>query len=85
MKEDDSEDVNCAFVLATTVTPSSVHDTNYLLYLRVASYRTKDQIKKVYTDKGYYGEPYRHFHSLNETREGIMRKDTKSAELTKYE
>ncbi|MBW2119783.1 MAG: IS5 family transposase [Deltaproteobacteria bacterium] len=85
LKEHASVDVNSGFVLATVLTPASVHDTNYLPYLTVASCHTKDPIKKVYADKGYYGEPNRSFLSLNEIRDGIMRKDTKSAKLTEYE
>jgi IS5 family transposase len=85
LKEHASVDVNSGFVLATTLTPASVHDTKYLPYLTVASCHTKDPIKKVYADKGYYGEPNRSFLSLNEIRDGIMRKDTKSAKLTEYE
>jgi len=71
--------------LATALTSASVHDTNYLPYLTVASCHTKDTINKVYADKGYYGEPNRSFLSLNEIRDGIMRKDTKSTKLTEYE
>jgi len=46
-------DVNSGFILAATLTPASVHDTNYLPYLTVASCHTKDPIEKVYADKGY--------------------------------
>jgi len=78
LKEHASVDVNNGFILATALTSASVHDTNYLPYLTVASCHTKDTINKVYADKGYYGEPNRSFLSLNEIRDGIMRKDTKS-------
>jgi len=85
LKEHASVDVNNGFILATALTSASVHDTNYLPYLTVASCHTKDTINKVYADKGYYGEPNRSFLSLNEIRDGIMRKDTKSTKLTEYE
>jgi IS5 family transposase len=42
-------------------------------------------IKKVYADKGYYGEPNRSFLHMNHIEDGIMRKDTKSTKLTDYE
>jgi hypothetical protein len=41
------------FVLATTLTPASVNDTNYLSYCTTFSRHTKQKIKKVYADKGY--------------------------------
>lgn len=69
LKEHASVDVDNGFILATTLTPSSVHDTNYLPYLALASCHTKDPIKKIYADKGYYGEPNRSFLHLNEIEE----------------
>jgi IS5 family transposase len=39
----------------------------------------------VYADKGYAGEPNRTFLTMNKLKDGIMRKDTKIAKLTKYE
>lgn len=53
-------DVNSGFILAATLTPASIHDTNYLPYLTIASCHTKDPIEKVYADKGYFGHPDRH-------------------------
>ena len=53
LKEHASVDVNNGFVLATTLSPVSVHDTNYLSYLTVASCHTEEAIEKVYPDKGY--------------------------------
>jgi IS5 family transposase len=85
LKEHASVDVNNGFVLATTMTPASVHDTNYLPYLVIASCHTKDPIEKVYADKGYYGEPNRSFLHLNEIADGIMRKDTIGAKITEIE
>jgi len=85
LKEHASVDVNSGFILAATLTPASIHDTNYLPYLTVASCHTKDPIKKVYADKGYFGHPNRSFLHLNGIKDGIMRKDTTTAKLTKIE
>ena len=85
LKEHASVDVNSGFILAATLTPASVHDTNYLPYLTVASCHTKDPIEKVYADKGYFGEPNRSFLHLNGIKDGIMRKDTTTAKLTEIE
>jgi IS5 family transposase len=78
-------DVKSGLVLATTMTPASVHDTNYLPYLTLANCHTQEPIKKVYADKGYYGEPNRSFLHLNEIEDGIMRKDTTAAKITEKE
>jgi IS5 family transposase len=85
LKEHASVDVKSGFVLATTMTPASVHDSNYLPYLTLASCHTEEPIKKVYADKGYYGEPNRAFLHLNDIEDGIMRKDTTRAKITKIE
>jgi IS5 family transposase len=85
LKEHASVDVKSGFVLAVTMTPASVHDTNYLPYLTLASCHTEESIKKVYADKGYYGEPNRSFLHLNEIEDGIMRKDTTRAKITEKE
>ena len=85
LKEHASVDVNNGFVLATTMTPASMHDTNYLPYLAVASCHSEDPIKKIYADKGYFGEPNRKFLHLNGIEDRIMRKDTTTAKLTDYE
>ena len=85
LKEHASVDVKNGLVLATTMTPASVHDSNYLPYLTLASCHTEAPIKKVYADKGYYGEPNRSFLHLNEIEDGIMRKDTRGAKITKVE
>ena len=85
LKEHASVDVNSGFILATTLTPASIHDTNYLPYLTIASCHTKDPIDKVYADKGYFGRPNRGFLHLNGIKDGIMRKDTKTAKLTEVE
>jgi len=57
LKEHASVDVEKGFVLATTLTPASVHDSQYLPYLALASCHTEEPIKKIYADKGYFGEP----------------------------
>jgi IS5 family transposase len=85
LKEHTSVDVKHGFVLATTLTPSSVNDTNYFPYCTVYSKHTKQPIKKVYADKGYAGEPNRNFLALNKIADGIMRKDSTTAKLTEYE
>ena len=85
LKEHASVDVKSGLVLATTMTPASVHDSNYLPYLTLASCHTEESIKKVYADKGYHGKPNRMFLHLNEIEDGIMRKDTRGAKITKRE
>jgi IS5 family transposase len=72
LKEHASVDVKNGLVLATTMTPASVHDSNYLPYLTLASCHAKEPIKKVYADKGYYGEPNRSFLHLNEIEDGLQ-------------
>jgi len=85
LKEHASVDIKNGFVLATTLSRASEHDTNFLPYLTLASCHTKELIKKVYADKGYYGEPNRSFLNLNRIENGIMRKDTKTAKITEIE
>ena len=85
LKEHASVDVNSGFILAATLTRASIHDTNYLPYLTIASCHTKDPIEKVYADKGYFGQPNRAFLHLNGIKDGIMRKDTTTAKLTEIE
>ena len=85
LKEHASVDVDNGFILATMLTPASYHDSKYLPYLAIASCHTKEPIKKIYADKGYFGEPNRVFLQLNDIQDGIMRKDTKTAKLTQVE
>jgi IS5 family transposase len=85
LKEHASVDINHGFVLATTLTPASVNDTNYLSYCTAYSRHTKQPIEKVYADKGYAGKPNRDFLALNDIADGIMRKDSTTAKLTEYE
>jgi len=85
IKEHASVDTNHGFVLATTMTPASVSDTNYLPYCTVYSRHTKQPIEKVYADKGYAGKPNRDFLAINNIADGIMRKDSTTAKLTDYE
>jgi len=59
LKEHASVDVNNGFILATTMTPASVNDTNYLPYFTTYSRHTPQPIEKVYVDKGYAGNPNR--------------------------
>jgi len=85
LKEHTAVDTNHGFVLATTMTPASVNDTNYIPYCTVYSRHTKQPIKKVYADKGYAGKPNRDFLALNNIEDGIMRKNSTTAKLTDYE
>ena len=85
LKEHTSVDVNHGFILATTLTPASVNDTNYLSYCTAFSRHTKQPIDKVFADKGYAGKPNRDFLTLNNIADGIMRKDSTTAKLTEYE
>lgn len=85
LKEHSAVDTRHGFVLATTLTPASVHDSNFLPYCTAFSRHTKQPIKKVYADKGYAGEPNRDFLSLNKIEDGIMRKDSTAAKLTDFE
>jgi IS5 family transposase len=85
LKEHASVDVDTGSILATSISPASVHDSNYLPYCTLASCRTHNPIKKVYADKDYHGRSNRSFLSLNRINDGIMREDTTTAKLTDYE
>ena len=85
LKEHTSVDINNGFILATTISPASVHDTNYFQYCTVYSRHTSQPIKKAFADKGYFGEPNRRFLNMNNIEDGIMRKDTTTAKLTSSE
>ena len=85
LKEHAAVDINHGFILTTTVTPSSVNDTNYLPYCTVYSRHTQQPIEIVFADKGYAGKPNRDFLALNEIADGIMRKDSTTAKLTDFE
>ena len=85
IKEHASVDTRYGFVLATEMTPASHHDSPYLPLCVAGSCHTKEPIKKVFADKGYFGKPNRDFLSLNKIEDGIMRKATTGAELTEYE
>jgi IS5 family transposase len=85
LKEHASVDTRYGFVLATEITPASFHDSPYLPLCVAASCHTKEPIKKVYADKGYFGENNREFLHLNNIADGIMRKAVKGTELTEYE
>ena len=85
LKEHASVDVNHGFILATTLTPASVNDSNFLSYCALYSRHTKQPLEKVYADKGYFGKPNREFLSMNNIDDGIMRKNTTTAKLTSYE
>jgi len=74
-------DTNHGFVLATTMTPASVNDTNYLPYCTVYIRHTKQSIEKAYADKGYAGKPNRDFLALNKIADGIIRKESTTAKF----
>lgn len=85
LKEHASVDVDHGFILATTLTPASVNDTNLLPYCTTFSRHTKKPIKKVYADKGYAGFTNRNFLAGNKIADGIMRKNSTTAKLTELE
>lgn len=85
LKEHASVDIDNGFILATTMTPASHHDSQYLSYCTLYSLHTKQNLETVYADKGYFGKPNRDFLQLNHITDGIMRKDTTTAKLTEYE
>ena len=72
LKEHASVDTKHGFVLSTEITPASHHDSPYLPLCVAGSCHTKEPIKKVYADKGYFGKPNREFLSLNRIEDGIM-------------
>jgi hypothetical protein len=50
---------NNGFILVTTMTPASVHDTNYFLYLVIASCHTKDPMEQYFGLRHLYDGAYR--------------------------
>jgi len=58
LKEHASVDTRYGFVLATEITPASFHDSPYLPLCVAGSCHTKEPIKKVYADKGYFFIPF---------------------------
>jgi len=85
LKEHASVDAKHGFVLTTVLSPASVHDTNYFTYCTLYSRHTKHALAIVYADKGYAGALNRMFLSMNNFKDGIMRKDSKTAKLTEHE
>ena len=85
LKEHASVDARYGFVLATEISPASFHDSPYLPLCVASSCHTKNPIKKVYADKGYFGKDNRDFLHMNNIEDGIMRKATRGAALTQYE
>jgi len=85
LKEHAAVDTDNGFILSTTLSPSSYHDSKYLPYVVIYSMHTKDKIQTVYADKGYAGAPNREFLALNNIGDGIMRKDNINAKLTDIE
>jgi IS5 family transposase len=85
LKEHTAVDTDNGFILSTTLSPGSHHDSKYLPYAVIYSMHTKDKIQTVYADKGYAGAPNREFLALNNIKDGIMRKDNVNAKLTDFE
>ena len=85
LKEHASVDTRHGFVLATEITPASFHDSPYLPLCVASSCHTKEPIRKVFADKGYFGKDNRNFLHMNNIEDGIMRKATRGKELTQYE
>ena len=85
LKEHAGVDTNHGFILTTTLSPASVHDTKYFAYCTLYSRHTDHPLSIVYADKGYAGLFNRTFLSTNNFKDGIMRKDTRTAKLTEYE
>jgi len=85
LKEHASVDIKQGFVLSTVMSAASHNDSPYLPLCVAGSCHTKEPIKKVFADKGYFGKPNREFLVLNKIEDGIMRKTTAGTELTKYE
>jgi transposase, IS5 family len=85
LKEHAAVDTRYGFLLATELTPASHHDSPYLPLCVAGSCHTNDPVKKVYADKGYFGEPNRTFLAMNGIADGIMRKAVKGTDLTASE
>lgn len=85
LKEHAAVDTKTGLVLTTILSPASVHDTNYFMYCTLYSRHTKHPLAIVYADKGYAGAPNREFLSMNNLKDGIMRKDSTTAKLTQFE
>lgn len=85
LKEHAAVDTRYGFVLASEITPASFHDSPYLPFCVASSCHTKNPIKKVFADKGYFGKDNRDFLHLNSIADGIMRKATRGTALTPYE
>jgi transposase, IS5 family len=85
LKEHAAVDTRYGFVLATEMTPASHHDSPYLPLCVAGSCHTKNPIKKVYADKGYFGKNNREFLHLNNIADGIMTRAVRGTELTSFE
>ncbi|HRT26540.1 MAG TPA: IS5 family transposase [Syntrophales bacterium] len=85
LKEHAAVDTRYGFVLATEMTPASLHDSPLLPLCVAGSCHTPNPIQKVFADKGYFGKSNREFLRLNNIQDGIMRKATRGAKLTAYE
>lgn len=84
-KEHASVDTTHGFILSTHLTPASHHDSPYFPRAIIHSMHTDEKIENGFGDKGYDGLPNREFLSLNNIKDGIMRKDHVNAKLTDLE
>jgi len=85
LKEHAAVDVNHGFILATTLTPASVNDTNYLPYCTIYSRHTKQPIEKYMPIKGTQVNQTGTSWLLIRSLTVFMRKDSTTAKLTPYE
>ncbi len=83
IKEHTAVDTDNGFILSTNLSPASHNDSKYLPLAVISSMHKKNKIEITYTDKGYAGSPNRSFLALNNIKDGIMRKDSKTANLTR--
>ena len=83
MKEHTSVDAEHGFVLATVLSPTSVHDTNYFSCCTLYSRHTKQTCHSLCRQGLCRGARY--FLSINKLKDGIMRKSSKTTKLTDYE
>ena len=85
LKEHTSVDTINGFILSTYLTTASQNDSIHLPMIVISSMHTKEKVQTVYADKGYAGAPNRGFLALNNIKDGIMRKDSRTAKLTETE
>jgi len=85
LKEHAAIDVRYGFLLATHISPASHHDSRYLPLCVSSSCHNAAEIKAVYADKGYFGEPNRSFLVMQGIGDGIIKKGLRGKQLTDCE